>query len=243
MSRHAFVAMLLLVATLTLAGCESVSNGGLQQVLDTALGDGPLDEGTVAAGLKEALRVGTDRTVSVVSLRDGYLGNPLIRIPLPGELTKAAATLRGVGLGAPVDELETAMNRAAEQAAGEAAAVFVGAITRMTVADAFAILDGGDTAATDYFRGKTSAELTARFRPIVRTQLDDVGLARLYDRVVAAYDAIPLTQKPVATDLDAYVTDGALRGLFTVLGQEERKIRQDPLARTTALLEKVFGRK
>lgn len=217
-----------------LAGCATLEQMGT--------GGGPLDEGTVVAGLKEALRVGSQRTTARTAAVDGFLGNDLIRIPLPRQLESAAATLRSVGLGSHVTELETAMNRAAEAAAGEAGPVLRDAITAMTIGDAFAILEGHETAATDYFRARTEDRLRSRFRPIVAAKTAEVGLGRIYDDLADRYDRIPLMGKPELVDLDAYVTDEALDGLFTVLGQEERTIREDPVARTTELLRRVFGR-
>ncbi|MFO7610771.1 MAG: DUF4197 domain-containing protein, partial [Candidatus Krumholzibacteriia bacterium] len=148
-----------LAVTALLAGCATLEQIGA--------GGGPLDEGTVVAGLKEALKVGSERTTARTSAVDGFLGNDLIRIPLPRQLESAASTLRSVGLGSYVTELETAMNRAAEAAAGEAGAVFRDAIVAMTIADAFTILEGHETAATDYFRARTEDRLRSRFRPIV----------------------------------------------------------------------------
>jgi len=205
-------------------------------------GSAALDAATVAAGLKDALRVGTDRTVASTSRLDGFLANELIRIHTPESLSTMTRTLRTVGFGSKVDELEVAMNRAAEQAAGEATSVFWNGIQKMSIQDAFGILNGGDTAATDYFRRTTSDELRARFSPIVEQKMSAVGLVQIYDDLVARYEAIPLASfgsKP--PDLRAHVTDGALSGLFTVLGQEEAKIRQEPAARSTELLRKVFG--
>jgi hypothetical protein len=229
---------LLLALSLCLVGCTALKDVDLGDLLD----GGALDESTVVAGLKEALRVGTDRSVLSTARVDGFLADELIRIALPDQLAPVAARLRTFGLGSYVDELEIGMNRAAELAAGEAREVFWTAVTSMTVSDAFGILDGDDTAATEYFRGRTTDALTARFAPIVRTKMDEVGLARLYGDLTAAYARIPLTDRPEPVDLDAYVTDATLSGLFTVLGQEERRIRLDPAARTTELLRRVFGR-
>ena len=185
--------------------------------------------------------MGTERTVATTSSPDGYLGNALIRIALPEQFDTAASTLRSAGLGSYVDDLETGMNRAAELAAAEATDVFWTAIKQMTLADGFAILNGADTAATDYFHGKTSASLRSRFEPIVAGSMQEVGVARLYDQAIDMYNRIPLVEKPEMVDLQDYVTDRALSGLFTVLGQEEQKIRRDPVARTTELLQRVFG--
>ncbi|MDD5719842.1 MAG: DUF4197 domain-containing protein [Candidatus Krumholzibacteria bacterium] len=219
------------------AGCSQMADLDLDGVLGGAQ---PLDERTVVAGLKEALAIGTERTVERTHTRDGYLGNALLRIALPPAVQDLSGTLRSVGLGAKVDELAVAMNRAAELAAGEATALFVETIKGLTLQDAWGILKGHDTAATDYFRERTAAALTARYRPIVQTSLQRVGGYAEYEDLVARIEALPLLEPP-DLDLVGYVTDHALAGLFTVLGEEEQRIRADPLARTTALLQRVFG--
>jgi len=230
--------LLSLAALALLPACAGFDPGSLGDILD---GGGPLDDATIVSGLREALNIGTQRASASVSRTDGYFGNARIRIPLPQELDSAASTLRSVGLGSHVDDFELAMNRAAEAAAGEAVDVFWSAIRSMTIADARGILNGPDTAATAYFRRTTETKLEARFAPIVDEKMTALGTVRVYDRLVAAYDALPLTTRP-AFDPRAYVTDRALDGLFTVLGDEEKRIRDDPAARTTELLRKVFGR-
>ncbi len=202
--------------------------------------DALLDEQTVAAGLREALRVATDRTVVSTSKLDGFLGNALIRIVMPEQFEVAAKTLRAVGFANQVDELEIGMNRAAERAAGEATEVFLNAITQMTLEDAFSILNGGDNAVTNYFRSRTEESLHERFKPIVTEKMSEIGLYKVYNGLTDYYNKLPLVTTP-ALDLDEYVTQHALNGLFTVLGQEEKRIRTDPLARTTDLLRRVFG--
>lgn len=234
--------LLLVAALLAAPGCAT-----FRQTMDAALktdstGSGTLDEPTVVAGIKDALRVGTENAVTSTSKLDGFLGNQLIRIVIPEQMTTMTSTLRKVGFGSQVDELEVGMNRAAELAAGEAKEVFWNAIKGMTVSDAFGILNGGNTAATEYFQGKTSASLKTRFRPIVEQKIQEVGLSRMYGRVADTYNSLPLAGTQKMVDLDEYVTDRALSGLFAVLASEEQRIRQDPLARTTDLLKKVFGR-
>jgi hypothetical protein len=226
-----------------IAGCAGADPGLLQDVLGAAGLEAvaPLDEPTIVAGLKEALRVGTDRTVASTSRENGYFGNPLIRLPLPDELEKAGDALRAVGFGGQVDQLELSMNRAAERAASEATPVFVDAIRQMTFADARSILTGGERAATDYFESHTRTELGNRFSPIVDRGMQEVGLVRLYDGVVSRIEMLPLVPRP-ELDLRSYVTERALDGLFAVLAQEEGRIREDPAARTTELLRTVFGR-
>jgi hypothetical protein len=204
------------------------------------LRDAPLDESTVAAGLREALRVGTERAVALTSQTDGFWGNPSLRIPLPSALEPMADALRALGLGGQVDELELAMNRAAERASSQAIDVFWAAIAQMTLRDAFDILNGDDTAATEYFRARTSDTLSARFRPLVDERMQQVGVYRIYEPLQSRYAALPFVTKP-ALELDAYVTDRALDGLFGMLAQEERRIREDPAARSSELLRRVFG--
>ena len=219
----------------------SLSCAGLQlsDVFDT---QAPLTESTVIDGLKEALRIGTERTSSSLSARGGFSDNLLLRIVYPDELASVTRTLRRIGLDSQVDEFETNMNRAAEQAAGEAIDVFVSAIGRMSVQDAFGILDGADDAATTYFQERTSEELRIRFAPVVNGVMEDVGVYQAYTSIIDAYNTIPLTT-PVSFDLEEHILDGTLSGLFSVLADEELRIREDPLARTTALLKRVFGPK
>jgi hypothetical protein len=202
---------------------------------------GELDRETVVAGLREALRIGSERTVERTAIVDGFLGNALIRIAIPEDLDKMASTLRKIGLGRQVDKLEVAMNRAAEEAAGEAREVFWDEIRSLTIPDAMGILGGGPTAATDFLYQRTSGEIRERFQPIVVDKIEEVGLARLYSDLADDYNKLPFVSRP-AIDLGEYVTDEALDGLFTVLGEEEARIREDPIARTTELLKKVFGR-
>jgi hypothetical protein len=202
--------------------------------------DGALDESTVAAGLKEALRVGTERSTASTSKLDGFYKNALIRIALPEQYAGVAKTLRKFGMGSYVDDFERSMNRAAERASGEAVDVFWSAIEQMSISDAFGVLNGGETAATDYFRRKTAASLTARFQPIVTASMEEVGVYNIYNDLVAKYNQLPI-EKPEAVDIDDYVTTRTVDGIFTVLEGEEKRIREDPAARTTALLRKVFG--
>jgi hypothetical protein len=230
--RHRLVTVL---ACAWLVACTG-SAGSLIDLLASTSG-----EGNVVSGLKQALEIGTRNAVGLTSRKNGYLNNPLIRIELPGALDTMAMGLRAVGLGAPVDELEVAMNRAAERAAGEATAVFWQGIRQMTFSDAVGILNGGDTAATEYFERTTRGTLRARFEPIVSNKMNEVGLVRSYDQLIGRYEAIPFTKKP-SLDLRSYVTDKSLDGLFAILGEEERKIRTDPAARVTPLLRQVFGK-
>ncbi len=216
-------------------GCAGYNASDLGRILDQ-----PLDDETVAAGLREALRIGTERSTDATSAIDGFYRNPLIKVALPAQYDGAANALRQIGLGSHVDEFELSMNRAAEKASGEAVSVFWDAITGMTISDAFGILNGGETAATDYFRRQTGDALQARFQPIVMTKMEEVGVYRIYEDLTSYYNLLPVP-KPEAVDLDEYITDRTVDGIFQVLEQEEQKIRDDPAARTTALLQKVFG--
>jgi hypothetical protein len=219
------------------AGCSGSSSlPGVGDLLGSGGGTG---ESRIVSGLKQALEVGTERAVGQTSQSGGFLDNPAIRIGLPDTIEPMAQGLRAIGFGAKIDELEVAMNRAAEAASAEATAVFWQGIKQMTFADAREILAGSDTAATEYFERTTRTPLTERFEPIVAERMNAVGLVRDYNALVDRYAAIPFTTKP-ALNLESYVTNGALDGLFKVLGDEEKKIRENPAARTTALLQEVF---
>ena len=209
--------------------------------LDQILAAGaPLDGTTVAMGLKQALEVGTQRTTTTLSQEGAFGNDPVLRLALPGEMGRLAQVMRSVGFGAQVDQLENSMNRAAEEAAAQAVPVFTGAIAQMTIADAFEILNGSNDAATRYFEDKTSETLHARFKPVAAQAMERVGLYSVYRDIVTRYEQIPL-MKPPAVDLESYVADQTLVALFAEIAKEEAKIRQDPAARSTALLRRVFG--
>ena len=230
-----------LAATLSLAlstsGCANFQLSDLTSILSASKG---LDEATVSDGLRQALSVGTGRASSELSAPGGFGANEALRLVLPNELDPMVSAVRLVGLGGWVDDIEDGMNRAAEAAAEEAKPVFVDAITAMTIQDAFEILRGSDDAATRYFREKTSATLQARFAPVVTTAMKEVGVYAKYQDLLSKYTSIPFS-KPMPPSLEDYVTSKTLDGLFTVLAKEEAKIREDPAARTTALLQQVFG--
>ena len=200
-----------------------------------------LSEVKVGSGLKEALKVGTENTVNLTGRTDGFFRNQAIKILMPKTLRKLEKPLRMVGYGDQVDELVLSMNRAAERAAPFAKEIFWNAIAEMTFEDARKILAGSDTAATDYFKGKTTDKLVAAFRPVVDKSMNEVGVTRQYKTLVGRYEGIPFT-KSVVFDVDQYVVKKAMDGLFYVLGQEEKKIRNNPAARVTDLLKEVFGK-
>lgn len=200
------------------------------------------DEGTTGAGLKEALAVGTENAVKSLSKPDGYFGNELVKILMPEKLRTVADVMKRVGYQQQVDEFVLSMNRAAEKAAPEAASIFGDAIREMTFDDARKILAGGDTSATDFFKEKTHDRLYAKFKPIISSSMDKVGTTRSYKEMMGKYESLPLVSSQ-SFDLDHYVTNKALDGLFLVVGQEEKNIRTNPAARTTDLLKSVFGGK
>ena len=204
-----------------------------------------LDNSTIVKGLKEALATGTERAVAEVAKPDGYFGNQLIKILLPERVQQAADLLGTLGYQQQVDEVVLTMNRAAEKAAPKAAGFFADAIRQMTVEDAKGILSGGDTAATEFFAKKTRAQLFDAFKPTVAKSMDQVGTARAYKEMLGKYDVTPLASLAgiPSLDLDAYVTNKSLDGLFTMVAEEEKKIRANPAARTTDLLRRVFGGK
>jgi hypothetical protein len=194
----------------------------------------------VAMGLKEALEIGAKNAVSMVSKQDGYFANPDIKIFLPDSIRKFESVLRGAGLDQQLDSFELSMNRAAEQAAPEAEALFIDTVKQMSFTDAKDILNGPDDAATQYFREKTGPELSKRFEPIIQTAMSEVGVTRYYQDIFTRIEQIPFADLS-SFDLDSYVTENALDGLFLMVAKEEKKIRENPAARVTELLQEVFA--
>ena len=211
----------------------------LEQVI-TPTSQESLDENTIIAGLKEALSQASDNALSSVAARNGYFGNEAIKILMPEKLRTVADTLKKFGFQQQVDDFVLSMNRAAENAAPQAKSYFVEAIKDMTFEDAQKILKGSDTAATDYFEEKMHDKLYAAFNPSVSASMNEVGVTRAYKNMMDKYETIPFV-KAESLDLDHYVTEKSLDGLFHMVGQEEKKIRTDPVARTTDILKKVFG--
>jgi len=222
---------------LTDAGTELLSNDS-----STTASPDSLDYNTIVSGLKEALDVGTRQAIENVSQKDGYLANELIRIAMPPELQQASGLMRKFGLGAMADEFEQSVNHAAEAAAPQATDLIVDAIKDMSIEDANSILNGSDDAATQYFRDKTSTQLTELFRPSIESSLNQVGTTKYYNDLTGQVSALPLVGETINLDLPDYVTAQALNGLFTVIAQEEKKIRDNPAARTTELLKQVFSK-
>lgn len=194
----------------------------------------------VAAGLKEALEVGAQRTAAKLSVTDGFFKNAALKIFMPEEMTMVEKKLRSIGLGRQVDDAILSMNRAAEDATKSAASIFTRAIRQMSIADATNILFGTNDAATVYLKEKATAELTASFRPVIEQSLAKVNATKYWNTLFTTYNRF--SNEKVNTDLPAYVTEKALAGIFSQIALEEQKIREDPLARSTDLLKEVFSK-
>ena len=230
-------AILISFSTLSLAQITLGQAGDIAKRL--GLGTG-LSDSKINAGLKQALQIGAENSVKLVGRKDGYFGNPAIKILMPKNLQTLEKGLRVVGYGPKIDDFVLSMNRSAEAAAPAARKIFVDAITAMTFDDARNILSGGDTAATEYFKQKTTPQLTAAFRPVVDKTMAQNGVTRQYNALVKQYKSIPFT-KNQDLDIANYVVAKALDGLFYEVAEEERKIRKDPAKQTTDLLKQVFG--
>ncbi|MBR9986818.1 MAG: DUF4197 domain-containing protein [Desulfosarcina sp.] len=233
-----FLVLFLLALNPSHAGLSDFLKGAQEKL---AGGTSQATDGDIIEGLKEALQIGTGKAVETVSAPDGFYNNPKIKIPLPGVVQKVEKALRLVGYGETVDAFELSMNRAAEKATPQAKALFVDSIKAMRFEDARKILNGGDNAATQYFEEKTSGRLQEMFKPIVNQTMAEVGVTKAYQDLDAKVQTIPMAGK-MSFDLDQYVTDLTMSGLFTMLAEEEAKIRQNPAARTTDLLKNIFGK-
>ena len=222
-----------------LLGCTSAQiNQALSDINKGAAK--PLTAAEVAEGLKEALVAGISKGADITSQLDGYYKNPEIKIPFPPDVKKVEDRLRQLGLGNKVDEFVMTLNRGAEDAAKEAKPIFINAIRQMTIDDAFGILRGQPDAATQFLKRTTSAQLKERFKPVIQNSLNKVSATKYYSDLVNTYNKIPLVEK-VNPNLDDYATDLAIQGLFTMVAKEEKNIRENPVARTTDLLRRVFG--
>lgn len=201
-----------------------------------------LSSDTIVNGLKEALEVGTRKAVENVSKEGGYLNNPGIRIPLPPRVQQAAGLMRQLGLNKMADDFEQSINRAAEKAAPQATSIMIDAIRSMSIDDARNILNGESDAATRFFEDRTRGKLAGLFKPIIDTSLNEVGATRYYNQLDDKLSSVPVVGQELDMDLQDYVTDQALNGLFIMLAQEEQKIRDNPAARTSEILQQVFGK-
>lgn len=224
-----------------LTGCTSAQiNQALNDVNKTLGGEKPLTTAEVGEGLKEALVKGISKGADLVSVTDGYFKNPEIKIPFPQDVKRVEDAVRKIGLGSEVDKFVMTLNRGAEDAAKEAKPIFIAAIKSMTIQDAWSILKGEDDAATQYLKRTTSGLLKEKFKPVIQNSLNKVNATKYYGEIVTRYNQIPLVEK-VNPELDDYATDKAIEGLFVMIAKEEKEIRQDPVARTTDILKRVFG--
>lgn len=199
-----------------------------------------LNDTKIGQGLKEALKVGIDKTVEITGKENGYLANPEIKISMPERFLMVDGLLRKAGMGPKIDEVILSMNRAAEAAAPHARDIFVESIGAMSIEDAQKIWKGSDTAATDFFRAKASPQLMAVYKPVILKAMSQHQVTQKYEQVAAQYNALPAAKMFKAPDITQYVSEKALSGLFTVLAQQEKAIRKDPAARVTGLLKEVF---
>ncbi|MEL6916329.1 MAG: DUF4197 domain-containing protein [Bacteroidota bacterium] len=213
----------------------------LQQVVNQLpQGDGSLGNAEIAQGLREALDLGIDKQVSKLTQKDGFFRNELVKILLPDELKKVDKTLRDIGLGKLADEGLRVLNRAAEDAVGEATPIFVNAVKGITFDDAKNILLGPDDAATQYLTNSTQKELYGKFNPVIKNSFEKVGADKIWSNLITKYNNLPLTNN-VNPDLTDYVTGEALKGVYTMIAVEEKEIRTKVSSRTTDILKKVFA--
>lgn len=233
------IILLAIIVCSTVTSCDTA-----KQVLDSVnstygTNASGLSNAEIVSGLKQALTIGAQNSTSKLSSIDGFFKNAAVKILLPEDAKKVETTLRNVGMGSLVDKAILSMNRAAEEASKGAGTIFINSIKQMTVTDAVNILKGGDFAATNYFKEKTTAELAQQFRPVIEKALNNVNATKYWTDVTTTYNTF--SRNKVDTDLSAYVTQKAMDGIFYQVGLEEQKIRKDPVARTTEILKKVFG--
>ncbi len=219
--------------------------GGFKQRAEETVGDvlrggKPLTQDEVIRGLKQALEIGSKNAGQRASRLNGFYKNPQIFIPFPPQAQKVKSTVEKLGMQKYVDDFVRTLNRAAEEAAKEAAPIFWDAIKGMTIQDGFQILRGADNAATVYLQRRTTRPLSGKFQPIVKRAIDKVQVTKYWHPIITRYNQIPLVERQ-NPNLEQYVTDRAINGLFKLVAQEERKIRKNPAARVTDLLKRVFG--
>ncbi len=236
------------VAVFAILFCTvSVCNAGffenlLKGVESKTKAAGGISTSKIISGLKEALSIGTGNAVSLTSKADGYFTNEAIKILMPDKIRNVASALKKIGFEKQVDDFILSMNRAAEKAAPQAKSIFINAVKEMSFEDAKKILDGGNTAATEYLKSKTFKKIAEAFKPKVSSAMDQVGVTRSYKAMMGKFNSLPFA-KAESMDLDNYVSKKATDGLFLMVGEEEKKIRTNPTARVTGLLKEVFGRK
>ena len=228
-----FAAAILLMAFM--CGCDVLNQ------LPGSTTTGTVSQAEAAQGIKEALGQGLTKAVLQLNKENGFFGNNFYKILLPPDAQKIENALRSLGLGNTVDKAILQINRGAEDAAGFAQPIFANAIKEMTLTDAINIVRGGDTSATHFFRTKTTSKLTAAFLPVIKSSLSKVNATKYYGDIVNTYNNFPTTFKKINPDLPSFVTDRATNALFDLVAKEEKNIRENPIARTTEILKKVFG--
>lgn len=218
----------------------SVLNAGSTSSSSTT---GNVTETEAAGGIKETLEKGVLKGIGLLNKQDGFFGNQLYKVLLPPDALKAEKALRSIGMGSLVDKAILQINRAAEDAVGFAAPIFVNAIKQMTINDALKLLTGGQNSATNFFKEKTTASLVAAFSPVIDSALNQTAATKYYGEIVTKYNSLPTSFTKLDPDLKGYVTNKAVGALFDQIGKEEAAIRNNPAARTSELLKKVFGSK
>lgn len=248
MKKNIIPTIALIIMSITACTSQSLQQraAAAKAAADKALKDSkgtgtkPLSNDEVIKGLKDALTVGTNNSTGIASKVDGYYKNPKMFIPFPPEAKQVKDKMDALGMKPQTDKFVMTLNRAAEEAAKNAAPVFINAVKGMSIGDGFGILKGADNAATQYLKDKTTAELKQKFTPIVKAAIDKVEVTKYWNPIITKYNKLPMVQKQ-NPDLTAYVTEKAMAGLFMLLAEEELKIRKDPLARVNDILKRVFG--
>ena len=230
----------LILASIQLPAQSLKKKLSTQSTPNAHLGEG-LPNSEIINGLKEALKVGMNNATASASKVDGFYKNPLIKIPFPKEVSEAEKTMRNIGMDKEVDKFVKTLNRAAEDAAKSAAPIFLNSILKMNIDDGLGILRGGNDAATQYLKNTSNAALIAAFQPIVKNSLDNVNITKYWKPLMTNYNKLPFVNK-INPDLNSYVTNKAIDGLFKLIASEELKIRKDPAQRINDLLQSVFGK-
>jgi len=202
-----------------------------------------LSSDEIANGLKEALSIGAEKGCMNLSKTDGFFKNAALKILMPPEAQKIESTIRGIGFNQLADDFILSLNRAAEDACTTASPIFLKAIKEITILDGIQILRGSDTSATNYLRNKTQNELVVSFSPVIKASLDKVEATKHWEKIITVYNKIPLVNKKINPDLTAYVAEKSIQGIYSEIANQEKEIRNNPLARTTTLLKNVFSQK
>lgn len=237
MKKHIF--LFIILASIASDASAQVNLQTVTNTINSALGNG-LSDSDITKGLKEALRVGSDNASQKASKTDGFYKNAQIKIPFPQDARDMKSTLVNLGMKKQVDDFERQLNRAAEDAAKKAAPIFLAAITSMTISDGLNILRGKNDEATQYLKRSTTQQLSKEFRPVIHASLKKVHITKYWNPLFTKYNKLPMVKR-VNPNLDDFVTQKAIEGLFKLLAEEEGKIRKDPAARINDILKKVFG--